>query len=175
MIRGRSRPTDGIPPILPLLKVQRLEGDELLISENGHPARGVLTGHRQLGEAIARFVERAGGPIRVEVDEADGTSYADILTPHPSPTSPAPTIEDTATTDRVEIAAHGFVPGEDVAIAPIIRETPAGPGGTARALISRDELPAIATEMILFGRASGTVTIERPQRKAARTCPSDLH
>ena len=61
----------------------------------------------------------------------------------------------------LEFTASGFVPGEDVAVALILRHSSAGPTGTARALIERGENPVITGEVILLGRISSTTSVQR--------------
>lgn len=60
----------------------------------------------------------------------------------------------------MELEATGFVPGEEVAVAVILRHGSAGPGGRARALIDRAEIPDPDTaEVVLLGRISGTAAV----------------
>lgn len=67
----------------------------------------------------------------------------------PAATGPAP--------DKLfEFAGHGFVPGEDVQIAVILRETSARMDGRARALVTNEEL-GHARRVILMGSVSGTI------------------
>ena len=115
--------------------------------------------------AVAELVARLGTPARVGVREVDGTGHGDILTP-PTPTrDETPTGEpDTArrpAPELVEFTADGFVPGEDVAIALVLRHTSAAGNGTARALLDRAEHATVTGELILLGRVSGTTTVRR--------------
>lgn len=120
-------------------------------------------------------------PVRVHVREADGETFTDIITPprtrhteHPaaSVTSspPAVSLPDTTVPAAArmpvvhQMAGGGFVPGEDVAVAIIHAHSDAGSDGTARALLTPDQLATSPTgEIILFGRISGTLVIGRPQ------------
>ena len=61
----------------------------------------------------------------------------------------------------VEFTAEGFVAGEDVAIALVLRHTSAAGNGTARALLDRAEHATVTGELILLGRISGTTTVRR--------------
>jgi len=62
----------------------------------------------------------------------------------------------------MEVAADGFVPGEDVVVAVIVSHTDAAGTGAARALIDLDTLPYDAgQEVILLGRISGTFAVRR--------------
>ena len=57
-----------------------------------------------------------------------------------------------------EFSGYGFVPGEDVQVAVILRETSARMDGRARALVTDDEL-GHARRVILMGSVSGTMLI----------------
>lgn len=122
---------------------------------------------------------RHATPLRVHVREADGTTFTDIITP-PKPrtttepwnhdqrqAAPTPTVGPTE--GKVPVVLHqvtgaGFVPGEDVAIAIIHAHSDAGSDGTARALLTAEQLATAHTgEVILLGRISGTLVIGRPQ------------
>lgn len=60
----------------------------------------------------------------------------------------------------MEVAGEGFVPGEDVAVAVIVRHASATATGTARHLLDQAELgPDGRGEVLLFGRISGTAVI----------------
>ena len=111
---------------------------------------------------MTELVTQLGTPTRVEVREMDGSVHADILTP-PAPPSPfaPPTGLPPAPgpSALLEFTGSGFVPGEDVALALILRHSSAGPDGTARALLDRGERPGISSEVILLGRISGTTTV----------------
>lgn len=56
----------------------------------------------------------------------------------------------------LEVTGSGFVPGEDVALAPILIHTSARTDGTVRSLVELDEP---AAEVLAFGRVSGTVRV----------------
>lgn len=120
-------------------------------------------------------------PLRVHVREADGSAFTDIITPprtrrteHPpaSVTSPSPvtsppviTAPEAATMPVVyQVEGAGFVPGEDVAVAIIHTHIDAGSDGTARVLLTPEQLASSPTgEIILLGRISGTLVIRRPE------------
>ncbi|MDN5972977.1 hypothetical protein [Bifidobacterium crudilactis] len=103
-------------------------------------------------------------PVWVEVHETDGTSFTDLIPAQPQPchheeraskprhAAPSPTL--------AEVRAEEFVPGEDIAIAPITGHTDAAKDGTVRALIDPAEHPGV-TEVLLVGRVSGTLAVGR--------------
>ncbi len=117
-------------------------------------------------------------PLRVHVREADGTTFTDIITPPKSRTTGDQWNDDQhqaaasaialppATGPAVlhQVTGAGFVPGEDVAIAIIHAHSDAGSDGTARTLLTPEQLATAHTgEVILLGRVSGTLVIGRPQ------------
>ena len=117
------------------------------------------------GQIIDRATNDRTTPARVEVREADGTTFTDIIAarrrrsrPEPEPEVPAGPVFHT-------VEGEGFVPGEDVAVAVVTGHTDAAHTGTARALIdpagvSVDRAGGVI-EVILFGRVSGTTIIRR--------------
>jgi len=111
-------------------------------------------------------------PLRVQVREADGSMFTDIITPPrerptpkpwepPAPEKVAPPVP-AARPVLHQVEGAGFVPGEDVAVAIIHAHSDASPDGTARALLTAEQVAVAATgEVILLGRVSGTLTISR--------------
>ena len=103
-------------------------------------------------------------PARVEVTEADGSVFTDIITAVARKTTPAtpPKPAAAAAARLLEVTGEGFVPGEDIAVCRIIRHTDATPTGTARALLdlTHDHLDP-ADEVVLVGRISGTFVVRR--------------
>ncbi len=114
-------------------------------------------------------------PLRVQVREADGSTFTDIITPPRERLAPTPWEAPTTVTVTPpprsaappvlhQVAGLGFVPGEDVAVAIIHAHSDASGDGTARALLTTEQAAAAVTgEVILLGRVSGTLTIGRIQ------------
>lgn len=110
--------------------------------------------------------------VRVEVRECDGSVFTDIIRarqPRRAAAPPdAPVLEPRRSRDvrpvprLMEVTAHGFVPGEDIAIATIVSHIDATETGQARALIDLDTLlDGSRGEIILLGRVSGTLSVRR--------------
>jgi len=59
-----------------------------------------------------------------------------------------------------EIVEDGFVPGEEVAFAPVLIHSSAGLQGGVRSLIELDDPDA---ELLVFGRVSGTLRLIGPR------------
>ena len=114
-------------------------------------------------------------PLRVQVHEADGSTFTDIITPpreRPTPKpwetqSPVAVVSPPVPAEQPvlhQVAGSGFVAGEDVAVAIIHAHTDASGDGTARALLTAEQAAlAVTGEVILLGRISGTLTIGRIQ------------
>ena len=112
-------------------------------------------GRDELGAALGSIAEQIGGPVRVEVREADGSRYADILQPRaPEPTEdPGPS---EPATGKPLLAGGGFLPAEMVLVAVVVTTTEAQSDGTA-ALAALPPAARPGGEVILFGGASGRV------------------
>jgi hypothetical protein len=115
---------------------------------------------------LDQLTDQHHSPVRVEVREADGTMFTDIITPgkrrRPDP-EPEPGAHVPAAPALLGLHRGGFVPGEDVAVAVVIAHAEAAPDGTTRALLIPDLLAGSPTgEVILLGRVSGTVTVGHP-------------
>ena len=119
------------------------------------------------GQIIDRATDDRTTPARVEVREADGTTFTDIIAtrrrraPHPTPEPEEPTQRPAFHA----VEGDGFVPGEDVAVAVVTGHTDVSGTGTARALVDPDRLGPDAAggvvEVLLFGRISSTTIIRR--------------
>lgn len=158
--RGRRpRPSGPVPPVLPQIIAEVVSDEHVVLTVNGKRPPATPPRRANLGQAIAELVAGFASPTRVEVREPDGSVYADILTPDPG----HPPVLDGARAPPVlvEFTAGGFVPGEDIAIALVLRHTSAAGNGTARALLDRAEQAAVAGEVVLLGRISGTTAVHR--------------
>ena len=169
------RPDDA-PVSVPLLLLTVHEDGAMTAIHDTHlipPPTGQTAWERsQFGQIIDHTTENRRLPVRVEVHEADGSTFTDILPatarPHPTPKdereNEKPKHRGTPkrkTTAPVEVeAGEGFVAGEDVAVALIVSHTTARPDGSVRALIDPALIEATgARKVILFGQISGTTTV----------------
>ena len=59
--------------------------------------------------------------------------------------------------ELLELAGEGFIPGENVAIAVVLRESRADRDGRAHAVVDRLAAPRGTTDVILLGATSGTL------------------
>lgn len=116
---------------------------------------------------LDQLTEQHRTPLRVEVREADGTVFTDIVTPgRRRRTQPERTPPGTAVglPELVMLHGEGFVPGEDVAVAVVIAHGDAAADGKMRGLLTAEQAATSPTrEVILLGRVSGTLTIGHPE------------
>lgn len=135
------------------------------------PPDGAMPWRREsFGPIIDRASDDRAIPVRVEVREADGSVFTDLIPARPHRSRPpaepkhARRKPSTRQTSRT-IEGDGFMPGEDVTIAIITGHTNAAHTGTARGLIDpADPIPDHAdgrAEVLLLGSISGT-TVIRP-------------
>lgn len=156
-----------VPAVLPQILLEAVNADTLVVTVNGNRLSATPIRRDEITATVTELVGRFGSPTRVEVREMDGSVHADILTPPASeprslfapPEDAAPAL--LALPSLLEFTADGFVPGEDVALALILRHSSAGPTGAARALVDRGEIPRVRGEVILLGRISGTASVQR--------------
>ena len=108
-----------------------------------------------LRTVIDEITADLGAPVRVEVREADGSTYADIATP---PESPAPAAaEPSPTPSTPALAGAGFQPGEEVALAYVVVRQNADAEGNAALNLPPALLAATRDGLVLLGMSSRTV------------------
>lgn len=158
----------SIPVTLPLVVATVQENGETHVAVNGVMLVEGPIERDALGRVLSAIAEDEQTPIRVEVHEADGRVFADILTPPPprSRFAPPPVAPATAPAPPalIEFYGQGFVPGEDVAVAVIMTRTSAAGTGFARAVLERRQLPGPVTDVLLFGEISGTIVRQGPEQ-----------
>lgn len=139
------------------------------IAEDGRLAIDVDGAARDLDRPLSRvdlksvldeITRELGAPVRVEIREADGTSYADIATPPDSDdrdaalVSPAP---------PPGVRGRGFQPGEQVAVACVLCTQTADDDGQAAVRLPPALLAKNGLRMVLIGMTSAAVAeIEQP-------------
>lgn len=157
------------PVSMPLIRLDVHDDGTMSATVDGEPLvppPGEGTWRRS---SFARIIDQVTTdrmiPARVEVTEADGSTFTDIIpatsrttSPEPAPALPEP--EPVAVPRLREVTGEGFVPGEDIAVCRIMAHTDASGTGTARALIDlgRDH-PNTGDEVVLLGWVSGTFVV----------------
>ncbi|MDN5715711.1 MAG: hypothetical protein L0G89_00605 [Janibacter sp.] len=162
---------DPVPVVLPHVVMEVTSDGRMTVTVDGAPYEPEPFAPAWRREDFARVLdqltEQRRSPVRVEVREADGSVFTDIITPSTRRPRPAPTMEPPARQampELVTLHGEGFVPGEDVAVAVVIAHGDAAPDGTMRALLTAEQAASSPTrEVILLGRVSGTLTIGHPE------------
>ncbi|MEX3510681.1 hypothetical protein VVR84_14165 [Kocuria carniphila] len=162
--RHKSKPpAPVVPAVLPLI-VAEAHGDTLVVTTNGDKASAETVTREDLWSVIADRISELGMPTRIELHEPDGRVHADILDPPP----PTPAFEDSPEEGPVtqspephlvELNADGFVPGEEIVIAVVIRHASADADGRTRVLLDPTDTDSDGVEVVLAGRISGTATV----------------
>jgi hypothetical protein len=163
----KNQPASSAPVTIPLVVLTVHRNGTITVTRDGTvlPPPAHSTWRRSsLPEIIETASERRTVPVWVEVHESDGTSFTDLFPAQPEPhhheeraSKPRHAAPDPA---LAEVHADGFIPGEDIAIAPITGHIDAAKDGTARALLDPAEHPGV-TEVALVGRVSGTLAVRR--------------
>lgn len=165
----RSADERPVPPVLPLIVLEEY-GKQLVLTVNGDKATTQVVERDHVGARISELVAEFGSATRVEVHEEDGTVHADILQPPPKPKEPEDDTEaqpeepgePEPDKELIGLDGDGFIPGEEVAVAVLVRFGSADEDGHARMVLSREDLAATnAQEAMLFGRVSETATVRR--------------
>lgn len=163
----RKHSPESVPVTIPTVVVQVRADGTVDAAVDGHPLvppDGVGRWRRSsLPEIIDQASHARTIPVRIDVREADGSVFTDLVAAHPTPVTV--TVSEPKNVPRRAVSrgsqtvqAGGFAPGEDVAIAVITAHSAATGLGVARVHIDRDEFPD-ASEVILVGRVSGTFAI----------------
>lgn len=175
---GRER--SETPVVLPHAVITVTETGALDVTVDGTafppPESGAWT-RSTFGPLLDAITEDRRVAVRIEVREADGSVFTDLI--HARRPKPAESAKDELETPRgkqakskrkkrpelVEVTAEGFVPGEDITIAVVVSHTDATGTGHARALLDTTQLGSVLVEgtgeVVLLGRVSGTTVVRR--------------
>ena len=166
-----------MPVTIPTVLLQVRADGTVDATIDGHPLLPPEGIGRWRRSSLPQIIDHASTdrtiPVRIEVHEVDQTVFTDIISARPR--QPTPTVEtDPERGPRrgrralppqsphlVEVSGDGFVPGEDVALADIVGHTDATGTGTARAIVDLDLSTGATSEVLLFGRISGTSAVRR--------------
>lgn len=164
--RRRKRAGDhALPTTIPVVIAEVDERDRVSVQVDGVLFTPEPIGRAAFGSLLDEILRQRGTTLRVQVHEADGTSYTDLLTPptrvEQDAVHAAPRTADAAVaagSALLEVTGAGFVPGEEVAVAPVLVHASARGDGTMRSLV---ELDGPVAELLVYGRVSGTIHVVR--------------
>ena len=147
-----------IPVVLSVAHVAIDADGVLAVDVDGVPRdSGQSRTRGDLRAVIDEITSDLGAPVRVEVREADGSTYADIATPPESP-APAADAEPSPPPPAPALAGTGFQPGEEVALAYVVVRQNADAAGNAALNLPPALLAATRGGLVLLGMTSRTVT-----------------
>ena len=109
-----------------------------------------------LRAVIDEITSDLGAPVRVEVREADGSTFTDVATPRES--SAAAAAEPSPSSPPPALAGAGFQPGEEVALAYVVVRQNADSEGNASLNLPPALIAATRGGLVLLGMTSRTVT-----------------
>ena len=159
--RRDDRSMVRVPVVMPLVEIDVDKKGYLTVTLDREPysADGSLTRDdlKRVLDDIAADLDTA---VRVEVREADKSSFTDIVTPdRPQLQVVEPARE--ATTSLGQVAGDGFLPNEEVAVAVVVAHQVANTDGAARLRLPPALLEAHPGLVMLMGKKSSTVMVSR--------------
>ena len=147
-----------IPVVLSVVHVVIDADGVMAVDVDGVPRDSEQSKTRgDLRAVIDEITSDLGAPVRVEVREADGSTYADIATP-PESAAPATDAERSPTPATPSLSGAGFQPGEEVALAYVVVRQNADAEGKASLNLPPALLAATRGGLVLLGMTSRTVT-----------------
>jgi hypothetical protein len=161
------RAAQRVPVVMPLVEVQvDLDGIVAVRLDRVPYATDSPLHREDLQRVLCRLATDLETPIRVEVREAEGSTFTDIVTPEspevhlPDPPRSATTAPDPTAGQMPGLTASGrFLPLEDVAVAVVIARQTASEDGVANLRLPPALLEAHAGRLVLVGQQSGTVVV----------------
>jgi hypothetical protein len=161
--RAAPRAAQRVPVVMPLVDVQVDLDGTVAVRLDRAPYATYTPLHREdLKRLLWKLAADLDTPIRVEVREADGSAFTDIVTPEPQdvrPPDPPPpaTAQPDQTTGKT--ASGRFLPLEDVAVAVVVAHQTASEDGVANLRLPAALLEAHAGRLVLVGQQSGAVVV----------------
>ena len=156
--RRDDRSTLRVPVVMPLVEVVVDEEGLLTVTLDREPysADGALR-REDLRRTLTDITADLRTPIRVEVREADGTTFTDIITPKQRDTERAPAARRVLAS-AFGISGDGFTAGEEVEVCVVVARQVAADDGSTQ-LRQPPALLACHPDVVLVGRISGAVAL----------------
>lgn len=155
--RRDDRSTLRVPVVMPLVEVT-VDKDgclDVLLDREPYSADGAL-GRDDLKRVLNEIAANLGTPVRVEVHEADDSTFTDIITPPGQVAASAPAPEHKALASAFGISGEGFTAREQVEVCVVVARLIADEDGAAQLRLP----PALLADhpsVALVGRSSGAV------------------
>lgn len=142
-----------IPVVLTTVRFDIATSGRVTVSVDGQSyAEDRTLSRDDLRSVLREITAKLGTAVRVEVHEADGTTYSDIETPAESPARAAAEPELESATPA--LAGAGFRPGEQVALAFVVARQEADANGNAAITLPPALLAATRHGLVLLGLTS---------------------
>ena len=156
--RRDDRSTLRVPVVMPLVEVVVDEDGLLTVTLDREPysADGALR-REDLRRTLTDITADLRTPIRVEVREADGTTFTDIITPKQRDTKRAPAARRVLAS-AFGISGDGFTAGEEVEVCVVVARQVAADDGSTQLRLP-PALLACHPDVVLVGRISGAVAL----------------
>ena len=159
LYRRDDRQAVRVPVVMPLVEVDVDKKGYLTVMLDREPysADGSLT-RDDLKRVLDDIAADLGPAVRVEVREADKSTFTDIATPERPKLQMVKPMRE-ATTSIGEVAGEGFLPNEEVAVAVVVAHQVASTDGTIRLRLPPALLEAHPGLVVFMGKRSGTVMV----------------
>lgn len=145
-----------IPVVMPVVKIAIDAEGFLSVALDGEPYSAERTLQRDdLQQLVDEVAADLGTPIRVELTEADGSTFTDIITPPPE-RGKDPASEHRVLASAFGISGEGFTAGEQVEVCVVVARQLADDGGTTHLRLP-PALLASHPNVVLVGRSSRVV------------------
>lgn len=157
--RRNDRQAMRVPVVMPLVEVDVDRDGFLTVTLDHEPysADGSLT-REDLKPLLSDIATDLRTPIRVEVREADDSTFIDIITPRRQAAEATPPSARAALASAFGISGDGFSVGEQVEVCVVVARQIADGEGTTQLRLP----PALLAEhpqVVLVGRTSGVVAL----------------
>ncbi len=147
------------PVVLPVVAITVDEDGVLSARLDGQPyadQRPLLRG--DLRGLLDEITSELATPVRVQMAEADGTTYVDISTPPGDDTTQEGSADVLPIRMLPGVTGSGFRPGEQVAVAYVLLHATADDAGAAVVRLPPAVLSRHQGALVLMGLDSNTVT-----------------
>lgn len=152
-------------PIKAFVTVTVQPSDEMEIKVDGRDYVSGPIARSAVRDMLKAISDELRTHLDVVVTESDGSQASFEVNYQPpsrfAPSAVTPPTHPEPLPMMFGVEAEGFVEGEDVEVAIILRASSADGRGRARTVVDRRELPPGARGVILLGAVSGTLHIER--------------
>jgi hypothetical protein len=157
--RRDDRQAIRVPVVMPLVEVDVDKKGYLAVTLDHEPysADQALT-RDDLKRLVDDIAADLGTAVRVEVREADKSTFTDIVTPDRPKLRMVESVRE-ATTSIGEVAGDGFLPNEEIAIAVVVAHQVASTDGSASLRLPPALLEAHPGLVVFMGKRSGTVMV----------------